>query len=84
MMIIDPVTNLVKIPRVTSTKSTENARTFKNTWLSQHPKPDKVVMDNGPEFSGKEWEFMLMDWRMSKERISSHTPTANAIIKSSH
>ena len=84
MTIIDPVTNLVEIARVTSTKSAENARTFKNAWLSQHSKPDKVVADNGPEFNGIKWEFMLMDWGFCKGRISSHTPTANAIIESSH
>ena len=31
-----------------------------------------------------EWEFMLQNWGLTKGRISSHTPTANAIIESSH
>ena len=90
MTIIDPVTNLVKIMQVTSTKSAKNACTFQNTWLSQCPKLDKVATDNGPEFSGNEWEFMLMDWGICKGRISSHTPTAthtptaNTVIESSH
>ena len=59
--IIDPVTDLIEIARATSTKSAENARTFKNTWLARHPKPEKVVTNNGSEFNGNEWEFMLMD-----------------------
>ena len=58
--------------------------TFKNTWLSRCPKPDKVVTDNGPEFNGNEWEFMLMDWGIKKGRISSHIPMANAVVESSH
>ena len=62
MTIIDPVTNLIEIVGVTSTKSTEDAHTFKNTWLSWCPKLDKVVTDNGPEFNSNDWEFMLMDW----------------------
>ena len=82
MTIIDPVTNLVEIVRVTSAKSTENARTFKNTWLAWYPKPEKVVTDNGPEFNGNEWEFMLMDWGIRKGRISSHAPTADAVVES--
>ena len=84
MTIIDPVTNLVEIVRVTSTKSAENTRVFKNTWLARYPRPERVVTDNGPEFTGHEWEFLLMDWGIKKGRISSHTPTANAIVESSH
>jgi hypothetical protein len=41
-------------------------------------------MDGGPEFNGNEWDFMLMDWGLKSARTSSHTPTANAIIESSH
>ena len=79
-----PNTNFIEIAQVTSAKCTNNARTFKNTRPSQHPKPAKVVSVNSLEFSGNKWEFMLMDRGICKGRISSHTPTANAIIKSSH
>ena len=43
-----------------------------------------MVTDNGPEFNGNKWEFVLVDWGICKRQISSHTPTANAIIQSSH
>jgi hypothetical protein len=46
--------------------------------------PEKVISDGGPEFVGHEWEYMLMDWGIKKGRISSHTPTANAVVESSH
>ena len=68
---------------VTSSKSTKNARTFKNAWLDWCAKPE-VVTDNGPEFNGNEWEFMLMDWRIWKGRISLHAHAANTIVESSH
>ena len=84
MTIVDPVSDLVEIARAMSAKRTKNARTFKNAWLSQHPKPDKVVTDNSPEFSGNKWEFMLRDWGIQKRRVSSHTPTADEVVKSSH
>ena len=70
--------------RVTSAKSAKNARTFKNTWPPWCLKPDKGVTDNDPEFSGGEWEFMLVDWGIRKGTIFSCTPTADAIIESSH
>ena len=42
------------------------------------------MSDNGPEFSGFKWENMLAQWGIKRARISSHTPTANAIVESSH
>ena len=63
---------------------TENARTFKNTWLARCLKLEKVVADNGPEFNGNEWKFMLTDWGIWKGRILSHTRTADAVVESSH
>ena len=81
---VDPVTNLVEIARVHSTKCKENTDTFVNTWLSRYPLPQKIVNDNGPEFIGHEWEFMLADWGLKKGRITPHTPTANSVIEASH
>ena len=84
LTIIDPVTNLVEIVRIDSVKSKEVTTKFVNTWLSRYPKPERAVTDNGPEFVGHEWEFMLMDWGIKKANISSNTPTANAVIETVH
>jgi hypothetical protein len=84
LTMIDLVTNLVEIARISSVKSAEVTSKFVNTWLSRYPKPLKVVTDNGPEFVGHEWEFMLMDWGIKKTHISSNTPTANAVIETVH
>ena len=62
----DPITDLVEIVQVTPTKGAKNVHTFKNSWSSRCPKPDEVVTDNGLEFSGNEWEFMLVDWGIQK------------------
>ena len=84
MTIMDPVTNLVEIARVYTTKAEESTRVFLNTWISRYPLAEKVVTDNGPEFNGHEWEFMLMDWDLKRTRISTRTPTSNSVIESSH
>ena len=84
LTMVDPVTNLVEIARVHSTQCAENTDAFVNTWLSRYPLPLKILSDGGPEFSGHEWEFMLQNWGLTRGRISTHTPTANAIIESSH
>jgi transposase InsO family protein len=81
---VDPVTNLVEIACTTSTKCAETTGLFENTWLARYPLPEKIVTDNGPEFVGHEWTFMLQRWGLKQGRISTHTPTANAIIESLH
>ena len=84
LTMIDPVTNLVEIVRVGGTTSKENTSAFERTWLCRYPVPRKVVSDNGPEFSGAEWEFKLMDYGIERGRVSAWTPTANAVIESVH
>jgi transposase InsO family protein len=84
LTMMDPVTNLVEIVRVRSTKSAETTAAFLNTWVSRYPLAEKVVTDNGPEFIGHEWEFMLMDWDLKRTRILTRTPTSNSVIESSH
>ena len=84
LTMVDPVTNLVEIAQVKSTKCDENTRAFVDTWLSRYPVPERILTDGGPEFVGHEWEFMLGNWGLTKGKISAHTPTANAIIESSH
>jgi len=84
LTMIDPVTNLVEIVRVHSTRSEENKRAFENTWLSRYPLPEVVVSDNGPEFVGHEWAFGMTDWGIKAKRTTPHTPTANSVIEASH
>ena len=84
LTMVDPVTNLVEIARVHSTKCDETTRAFKDTWLARYPLPERVLTDGGPEFVGAEWTFMCDNWGLKKGGISTHTPTANAIIESSH
>jgi transposase InsO family protein len=84
LTMIDPVTNLVEIARVRSTKAAESSAAFESTWLARYPLPHKVLSDSGPEFAGHEWEFMLMNYGLRRARISTHTPTANAVIETTH
>ena len=84
LTMVDPVTNLIEIAPVKSAKSDENTQAFVDTWLSRCPLPECVLTDGGPEFVGHEWQAMLDEWGLERKRISTHTPTANAIIESSH
>ena len=83
---IDPVTNLVEIQRITgpTITSQEVADIFENMWLSRYPRPLRCVHDNGPEFVGHEFQFLLLNAGIITVPISSHNPQSNAIIESVH
>jgi hypothetical protein len=82
---IEPVTNLIEIVRLRGPKTAENARFhFENNYLCRYPRPLGIVHDNGPEFIGHDFQFALEHAGIKSINISPHTPTANAVIESSH
>ena len=82
---IDPVTNLVEISRFQGPKTSDTARAlFENQWLARYPHPLGIVHDNGPEFTGHDFQFPLDYAGITPVRITPYTPTANAVIESVH
>ena len=82
---IDPVTNLLEIYRYPGNKTaSEAARLFENHWLSRYPRPNRCVHDNGPEFVGHDFQFMLSYAGIAPVTISPITPTSNSIIEAIH
>ena len=58
---IVPVTNLIKIVRLQCPKTADNApHLFKKHWLSQYPRPAKVIHDHSPQFRGHNFQFSLI------------------------
>ena len=53
-------------------------------WLARYPRPTHCVHDNGSEFTGHLFQFMLSDAGITSRPISSHTPTSNALVESVH
>ena len=82
---IDPVTNLVKISRFQGPKMSETAKPlFANQWLAHYPCPIRIVHDNGPEFTGHDFQFPLDYAGITPIQITPYTPTANSVIESVH
>ena len=55
LTIIDTASNLVKLVQIDSKTSENVARRFHNTWLARYPQPERVIHDNGREFTGLEF-----------------------------
>ena len=71
---IDPVTNLIEITCLKGPKTAGNARIlFEHNWLSQYPRPLRVVHDHGPEFHGHYFQFPLKYAGIKAINISPHT-----------
>ena len=78
------MTNLLEISRQANKTSAEAAALFENTWLSRYPRPLRCVHDNGPEFQGHDFQYLLMNAGIASRPTSPHTPTANGVIESVH
>ena len=82
---IDPITNLVEISHFQGPKTSETAKAlFENQWLALYPRPICIVHDNGPKFTGHDFQFRLDYAGITPVRITPYTPTTNAIIESIH
>ena len=81
---IDPVTCLMDFIRLPKNDAAHAAEAFQNCWLARYPRPVRCVHDNGPEFRGSEFEFLLMDAGIENVPNLSQNPQSNGIIESVH
>jgi hypothetical protein len=71
LTMIDMVSHLVEVVRVTNETSTHVALHLENAWLARYPKPVNVIHDQGGEF--REYEFHQ---RLRAHHIISRPTTA--------
>ena len=55
LTVIDTATNLVKISRVDNKTCAHVTNKLKQCWLSRYPRPQRIVHDEGGEFTGREF-----------------------------
>ncbi len=60
------------------------AQKYAQVWLSRYPWPARCVHDNGGEFVGLEFQFLLQSCKIKEGPTSSQNPPANAICKLMH
>lgn len=78
------MTNLVEIAQQETKTTVETVRHLRNQWLSRCPRAFKFVTDDGPEFAGAKFEFMLMDAGIKRGRISLCALMADSVVEASH
>jgi hypothetical protein len=85
LTVINTVSNLVELVRIDEKTSAHVARKYAQVWLSRYPWPECCVQDNGGEFVGPEFQFLLQGCKIKDTPISSkiHKPmqSVNGCIK---
>jgi hypothetical protein len=82
--VIDTVSNLVGLVRIDEKTLAHMARKYTQVWLSRYPWPERCVHNNGGEFVGPEFQFLLQECRIKDAPTSSKNPQANAICERMH
>ena len=84
LTIIDLVTNLVEIVRISDKTSANVTLQFENNWLARYPRPRYVIHDQGKEFTAHEFQSHLSQHGISPRCISTKNPQANAVCERMH
>ena len=84
LTIIDTASNLVELVQ-TESKTLENiARRFHNTWIARYPQPERVIHNNGREFTGQKFQGLLYILGIKPSGAKVKNPQSNAICKQMH
>ena len=79
LTVTDTVSNLVKLIRIKQKTSAHVAQKYAQVWLSIFPWPARCVHDNGGEFLGPEFQFLLQSCRIKDAPTSSKNTHAKHI-----
>ncbi|POM79703.1 Pol protein [Phytophthora palmivora] len=81
---IDQATRWLEVGIQSDKESLTTAESFDREWLCRYPRPRKVVYDQGPEFTGNEFQELLRSYGIKSKPITSKNPQANAICERIH
>lgn len=81
---IDRVTGLPEIIRIEDKTSFHISKKFEESWLSRYPRPMVCCHDNGGEFNGWEFQFLLSRLGIRDVPTTSRNPASNGIVERMH
>jgi transposase InsO family protein len=82
--IVDPVTLLLEIPAVPSSKAIHAAAAVEDTWIARYPRPMRCIHDPGTEFIGQEFQAMLERNGIADVCTSVRNARGNGIVERIH
>jgi hypothetical protein len=67
-----------------SKSSQQIAILFDGTWLCRYPRPNRVVFDNGGEFTGGEFQELLHSYGVQPVPTTVRNPKSNGVVERVH
>ena len=84
LTIIDTVTNLPELIRISNKSAAHVGLQLENAWLSRYPRPQEIIFDQGSEFLGAGFQRILDRHHIRKNPTTVKNPQANAICERLH
>jgi transposase InsO family protein len=81
---IDPVSNLVEIPRIHNKTAAHIGTIFENSWVARSPRPLRCIHDNGGEVLGIDFQRVLEINGIKDAPTTVKNPQSNEICKRMH
>ncbi|OWZ04540.1 LOW QUALITY PROTEIN: hypothetical protein PHMEG_00023540 [Phytophthora megakarya] len=81
---IDQATRWLEVGVQPDEESLTTAESFDREWLCRYPIPRKVVHDQGPEFTGEEFQELLRSYGITAKPITAKNSQADAICERVH
>ena len=84
LTIIDTVTNLPELIRISNKSAAHVGLQLENAWLSRYPRPQEIIYDQGSEFLGTGFQRVLTRHHIRRQPTTVKNPQANAICERLH
>lgn len=84
LSMIDQCTRWCEFHTLRSISASKVSEAFLNSWLNRYPLPQKVITDNGKQFTSKIFKELLMRYNNKHQATIPYNPTSNSIIERIH
>ncbi|KAL7563654.1 hypothetical protein ACA910_013390 [Epithemia clementina (nom. ined.)] len=84
LTVIDTVTNLCELIRITDKTACHVGLQLENAWLSRYPRPVRCLFDQGGEFIGQGFAQVLRNHGIKPVPLTAKNPQSNLICERLH
>ena len=81
---IDPVTGWFEMEQIENKTAAETADTFKTTWFTRCPPPQRITLDRGAEFMAEFAKMVKNECGLKLEPVTTRNPQVSAIMERVH
>jgi transposase InsO family protein len=81
---IDMATNFPEAIRIRNKTASHVGMQFENIWLARYPRPMRCIHDQGTEFIGADFQYILMRAGIKDVPTTVRNPQANAVCERLH